>query len=89
MTQLANAFVYYGLISGYYGQGATELMPVPNEVVPENVSPRMQIFNPQFESIEDYMNSLPVIGTLNPYFQTLERQKMATKIRQKEDDVPL
>jgi hypothetical protein len=76
MTQLANAYVYYGLISGYYGQAATELPPRPNEVLPENVFPRMQIFNPLFDSIVDYMNSLPVMGTLNPYFQTLEQSKV-------------
>lgn len=73
MTQLANAFVYYGLISGYYGAAAMESMPRPNQVLPENIHPRMQIFNPRFDSIRDYMNSLPPMGTLNPYFQTIRQ----------------
>lgn len=80
MTQLANAFVYYGLIAGYYGSTATELIPAPNQVVPENVSPRMQIFNPRHDTIRDYMNSLPTIGTLNPFFQTLDQIVDATAV---------
>lgn len=91
MTQLANAFVYYGLVSGYFGTEATDLIPKPNEVLPENVFPRLQIFNPQFSSIKDYMNSLPVEGTLNPYFQTLEKAKPSIEdIRRevKNDPVP-
>lgn len=72
MTQLANAFVYYGLIAGYYGQVATELLPQPNQVVPAGVPPRMQIFHPGYGSIDDYMRALPPIGTLNPFFQTLK-----------------
>lgn len=91
MTQLANAFVYYGLISGYYGQTATELTPRPNQVLPDNVFPRMQIFNPLFDSIVDYMNSLPVMGTLNPYFQTLEKPqivRMAEKREVENEAVP-
>lgn len=73
MTQLANAFVYYGLISGYYGSVASDLLPQPNKVVPIGVNPRMQIFNPQYTSIHDYMMALPTVDTLNLYFQTLEQ----------------
>lgn len=72
MTQLANAFIYYGLISGYYGIKASELLPQPNQVLPEGVTPRMQIFNPTYDTIRDYMWNLPPVGTLNTYFQTLE-----------------
>lgn len=73
MTQLANAFVYYGLISGYYGMATSELLPQPNQVLPEGVAPRMQIFDPHYNSVRDYMLNLPTIGTLNPYFQTMEQ----------------
>lgn len=87
MTQLANAFVYYGLISGYFGAEATDLTPRPNEVLPENVFPRIQIFDPRFNSIKDYMNSLPLIGTLNPYFQPLEKpQPSIADIRKEVED---
>lgn len=71
MTQLANAFVYYGLISGYYGTAASELLPHPNQVLPENVFPRMKIFSPQYNSIHEYMRELPSVDTLNLYFQTI------------------
>jgi hypothetical protein len=73
MTQLANAFVYYGLISGYYGMAASELLPQPNQVLPEGVKPRMQIFNPSYYSIRDFMMELPTVDTLNLYFQTMEQ----------------
>lgn len=73
MTQLSNAFVYYGLISGYYGMAASELLPRPNQVLPEGVHARMQIFNPSYNSIRDYMMGLPTIDTLNPYFQTMKQ----------------
>lgn len=90
MTQLANAFVYYGLISGYYGATATELTPTPNRVLPENVYPRMQIFNPGCGSIMDCMNGLPPIGTLNPYFQALEKPKAVRMDAGKDvDDEPV
>lgn len=71
MTQLANAFIYYGLISGYYGEKTHELLPRPNEVVPVGIQPMMQIFNPRYNTICDYMLDLPLPGTLNPYFQSL------------------
>ncbi len=71
MTQLTNAFVYYGLISGYYGTTASELLPQPNQVLPDNVIPRMKIFSPQYNSIHDYMRELPTVYTLNLYFQTI------------------
>ena len=71
MTQLANAFVYHGLISGYYGSLASELLPQPNQVVPVGVSPRMQIFHPNYHTIRDYMWNLPPVGTLNMNFQTM------------------
>ncbi len=71
MTQLANAFVYYGLISGYYGMVASELLPQPNQVVPMNVKPHMQIFHPNYHTIRDYMWNLPPVGTLNVNFQTM------------------
>ena len=74
MTQLANAFVYYGLISGYYGMRASELLPRPNRVLPEGVEPRMQIFNPSYNSIRDYMVGLPIDNTLNLYFQTMKQR---------------
>lgn len=95
MTQLANAFVYYGLIAGYYGQTATELIPRPNQVVPEGVQPKMQIFNPRYSTISDYMHELPPLGTLNPFFQTLKaleerNQKMIIALeprREREDEL--
>lgn len=71
MTQLTNAFVYYGLISGYYGSAASELLPQPNKVVPDGVRPLMQIFHPEYDTIKDYMWNLPSIGTLNMHFQTV------------------
>jgi hypothetical protein len=77
MTQLANAFVYYGLISGYYGQAASELLPQPNQVLPEGVFPRMKIFSPQYNSIRDYMMELPMVDTLNLYFQTISDLRAA------------
>ena len=73
MTQLTNAFVYYGLISGYYGMSASELLPRPNQILPAGVNPRMQIFNPHYHSVRDYIMGLPTEGTLNPYFQTMEQ----------------
>ena len=86
MTQLANAFIYYGLVSGYYGTTASELLPQPNQVVPDNVIPRMKIFSPQYDSIQDYMMELPTVDTLNLYFQTITNltsadQKAADMIR--------
>lgn len=90
MTQLANAFVYYGLISGYYGATATELTPRPNRVLPGNVDPRMKIFSPHFDSIGDYMNSLPPMGTLNPFFQALEKpQVVRMDMKRAEEDGPV
>ena len=86
MTQLANAYVYYGLISGYYGAEATELTPRPNRVLPENIDPRMKIFSPHFDSIGDYMNSLPPMGTLNPYFQALENPKVVRMDAERAED---
>lgn len=79
MTQLANAFVYHGLISGYYGTLASESLPNPNEVLPDGVQPKMQIFNPAYGSIKDYIWDLPPIGTLNANFQTLEEHKNRKK----------
>ena len=73
MTQLANAFVYYGLISGYYGVATSELLPQPNRVLPAGVTPRMQIFHPSYNSIRDYMVGLPIDNTLNLYFQTMKQ----------------
>lgn len=95
MTQLANAFVYYGLISGYYGAVASELLPQPNQVVPMNVKPRMQIFHPDYHSIRDYMWNLPPIGTLNANFQTIADLvnrntpviDLTTKREEKEDEL--
>ena len=81
MTQLANAFVYYGLISGYYGMAASDFLPQPNQVLPAGVNPRMQIFNPDYDSIRDYMMGLPTVDSLNPYFQTLE-QALKRKVPQ-------
>lgn len=78
MTQLANAFVYYGLISGYYGMAASDLLPQPNQVLPAGINPRMQIFNPDYDSIRDYMMGLPTVDTPNLYFQTLD-QALARK----------
>ncbi len=75
MTQLANAFIYYGLIAGYYGQATADLIPHPNQVLPERVSPRMKIFHSDYASIDDYIGDLPPIGTLNPFFQTLKDLK--------------
>jgi hypothetical protein len=72
MTQLANAFVYYGLISGYYGLKASELLPQPNQVIPAGIKPQMQIFHPEYHAIRDYMWNLPPVGTLNTYFQTMK-----------------
>lgn len=72
MTQLANAFVYYGLIAGYYGQDVSDLIPQPNQILPEGVRPKMQIFNPRYSTISDYMHELPPLGTLNPFFQPLK-----------------
>ena len=90
MTQLANAFVYYGLIAGHYGATAAELTPRPNRVLPENIYPRMNLFNPSFNSIGDYMNSLPPIGTLNPYFQALENPQVVRMDAEREvDDEPV
>jgi hypothetical protein len=81
MTQLANAFVYYGLIAGYYGQDVSGLIPQPNQILPEGVRPKMQIFNPRYSTISDYMHDLPPLGTLNPFFQTLkELGSMSTPI---------
>lgn len=71
MTQLANAFVYHGLISRYYGSDASALLPHPNQVVPSGVSPKMQIFHPNYNSVRDYMMALPPISTVNGNFQTL------------------
>lgn len=73
MTQLANAFVYYGLISGYYGMATSNLLPQPNQVLPSGVKPHMQIFHPHYNSTHDYMMGLPTIDTLNPYFQTMKQ----------------
>ncbi len=73
MTQLANAYIYYGLISGYYGMAASELLPQPNQVLPAGVKPHMQIFHPHYHSVHDYMMGLPTIDTLNPYFQTIDQ----------------
>lgn len=86
MTQLANAFVYYGLISGYYGMKASELLPRPNQVLPEGVMPRMQIFNPSYNSIRDYMVGLPIDNTLNLYFQTMKQasDRKASRILKRE-----
>ena len=75
MTQLANAFVYYGLISGYYGQEAQNRLPMPNQVVPEGILPQMQIFNPEYRNVSDYLIKLPDEVTLNPYFQTMKQLK--------------
>ena len=88
MTQLANAFVYYGLIAGSYGVEATDLIPQPNQVVPTNVTPKMQIFNPQHDSIRDYMNSLPIIGTVNPFFQTLDQIVTSAPVVGEDENVP-
>ena len=71
MTQLANAFVYHGLISGYYGSLASAALPNPNQVLPPSVNPKMQIFHPNYDSIRDYMMALPPIETINGNFQTL------------------
>lgn len=73
MTQLANAFVYYGLISGYYGMTASDLLPQPNQVLPDGAKPYMQIFHPHYHSVRDYMMGLPTIDALNPYFQTMKQ----------------
>lgn len=73
MTQLSNAFIYYGLISGYYGMRASDLLPQPNRVLPEGVMPQMEIFNPRYHSIRDYMMNLPTIDTLNLHFQTIKQ----------------
>jgi len=88
MTQLTNAFVYYGLISGYYGSETEEVLPRPNQIIPTNVSPRMNIFNPHYYSIADYMNELPEPGTLNAYFQTLddETAKRIERIRERKNE---
>jgi hypothetical protein len=41
----------------------------------------MQIFNPRYSTISDYMHDLPPLGTLNPFFQTLkELGSMSTPI---------
>ena len=83
MTQLVNAFVYYGLISGYYGEAAQNRLPKPNQVVPDGILPQMQIFNPEYESVSDYLRHLPFEVTLNPHFQTmkqLEQRIRANKI---------
>ena len=51
MTQLANAFVYYGLASRDYGPVASDLLPPPHQVLPENVLPKIPIFNHCYDSV--------------------------------------
>lgn len=72
MTQLVNAFVYYGLISGFYSPVVSEMLPQPNRVVPEGVRPRMQIFHPHYHSIHDCLRELPLPGALSLYLKTLD-----------------
>lgn len=71
MTQLVNAFVYYGLASGDYGAAASSSLPQPNQVLPEGVLPKMPIFNSYHSSVQDYLLDPRITAPKNATFQQL------------------
>jgi len=71
MTQLANAFVYYGLAAGDYGTAASYLLPPPNQVLPEGVLPKMPVFSHHYDSVQDFLLEPRIIAPKNATLQEL------------------
>jgi len=67
MTQLANAFIYYGLLSGNFGETALDSLPHPSKVVPEGIRPRLQLFNLQDQLLNNYVSDLSPKAAFDPY----------------------
>lgn len=71
MTQLANAFVYYGLAAGDYGTMTSNLLPPPSQVLPEGVLPKMPIFSHHYDSVQDFLLEPRIIAPKNATLQQL------------------
>lgn len=73
MTQLANAFIYYGLMTGQFGDKSLDLLPHPSKVVPKGIPPKLQLFSLNDQILEDCLNSLSSNGKFDPYLRIESR----------------
>lgn len=83
MTQLANSFVYYGLAAGNYGTIASNLLPPPNQVLPEGVLPKIPIFSHHYDSVQDFLKEPRIIAPKNATFEELIELTMQDLVHRK------